>query len=186
MPAARGVGAGGGGGQGGDGGRLSEPGAPRPVPGTEVWGAPSGGSSEAGLPACLRRGCSELPSPTRPSPPGPAIGGLLFGGGGALNFAPLSPVKRTWTRGVSLPDLGESEDDGIQFPSADFLVFSQGSSLLKGQAGCLTGAGLLYFLVGTQTSLRVPSARLPLPLPRTLGTPGPRTQAATPARLRHT
>ena len=67
------------------------------------------------------------------------------GGGEGLNFAPLSPVKRTLTRGVWLPDLGESEEDGIQFPSADFLIFSQGSSLLKGQAGCLAGADLFFF-----------------------------------------
>ena len=107
------------------------------------------------------------------------------GGGEGLNFAPLSPVKRTLTRGVWLPDLGESEEDGIQFPSADFLIFSQGSSLLKGQAGCLAGADLLSFLVGTQAFLGVTSARLPLPLPRILGTPVPRTQAAAPARLRH-
>ena len=87
--------------------------------------------------------------PPQPAPHPRARQSVVSYLGGALNFAPLSPVKRTWTRGVSLPDLGESEEDGIQFPSADFLVSSQGSSLLKGQAGCLTGAGLLSFLVGT-------------------------------------
>ena len=123
-----------------------------------------------------------LRTPPASLTPGPAIGGLLFGGGGTLNFAPLSPSKKDMDTGRFASRLGGKRGGRDTVSISGFSCFLSRIQPSKRPGWVFDGSRFAFFfgrnpgcpcLAPGPLELQVPGSRLllrpeaALPLRRT-------------------